>query len=51
MEMNFPNTSLKDLGYSGMSGGSSSRMIRKENSNNGGGGNNFYVPLKRRLLE
>jgi len=44
--LNFPNAQLKDIGISGVSGGSSSRLIRKEEGNQ-----NFYVPLKRRLME
>lgn len=44
MNLNYPNIPLKDLGLSGLSGGSSSVFARKESSNN-----KFYVPLKKRL--
>lgn len=45
-ELEHPNTPLKDLGYSGVSGGSSSVLARKEVQTQ-----NIYVPLKKRLLE
>jgi hypothetical protein len=47
VNLNFPNVPLKDLGFSGLSGGSSSVFARKEIQTN----NNIYVPLKRRMNE
>jgi hypothetical protein len=42
--MSYPNIQLKDIGMSGVSGGSSSVFSRKESLNA-----KFYVPLKRRI--
>lgn len=33
MSLNFPNTALKDIGVSGLSGGSSSMLARKDTGN------------------
>lgn len=41
-----PNTSLKDIGTNGLSGGSSSVFAWKESLNK-----EFYVPLKRRMID
>lgn len=42
--MNYPNAPLRDLGFSGLTGGSSSLLARKDSDKN-----KFYVPLKKRV--
>jgi hypothetical protein len=44
--LDFPNTSLKDIGISGVTGGSSSVLARKEVNTS-----NIYVPLKKRMMD
>jgi hypothetical protein len=44
--LDFPNTSLKDIGISGVTGGSSSVLSRKEINTS-----NIYVPLKKRMMD
>jgi hypothetical protein len=45
-ELAYPDTPLKDIGYSGVVGGSSSVLSRKEIDSS-----SIYVPLKKRIIE
>ena len=45
-EMDHPDTPLKDIGYSGVVGGSSSVLSRKDIDTS-----SIYVPLKKRIIE
>jgi len=44
--LDYPDSSLKELGVSGFTGGSSSVLARKETANS-----DLYIPLKKRILE
>ena len=44
--LEYPDSSLRDIGVSGFTGGSSSVLARKDSE-----AKELYVPLKKRLLE